>query len=354
MVGFLLRGGLEAVLAGLLAAVALTFGARMGNPWTISADLTMCVAAAATGRWPRAASIVVVLALAPYFAFPPQWVTFGEYGPLIPILGCSIRGLRRERNWVSAAVLLVLTALQVHDYPGPGYLYIFGGLVWVAIIAALWLIGAGFAAARSAALAEQRLILARDLHDTVARTVARVSLSASQAKQSGSIDEMSQAIEGVHQIGAELRWMMALLREPDTATDSNRTPGSVSGLTAQVQRVLSAQGIPVTVAAEGNDRAIPGDLVLIISKCLGEASANVERHGKPGHPCALLATVTDQSLDLVLINECNNDESPSGRIGLGLTGCREILTAVNGQITTKREGTQWILQMKVPLDGGYE
>lgn len=111
--------------------------------------------------------------------------TFGEYGPLIPILGCSIRGLRRERNWVSAAVLLVLTALQVHDYPGPGYLYIFGGLVWVAIIAALWLIGAGFAAARSAALAEQRLILARDLHDTVARTVARVSLSAGQVRRGG-------------------------------------------------------------------------------------------------------------------------------------------------------------------------
>lgn len=344
------------MLAGLLATVALTFGLQMGNPWTIGADLTMCAAAAATGRWTRTASLTVLLALTPYFTFPAEWVTFGEYGPLIPILGCSIRGLRRERNWVSAGALLVLTALQIHDYPGRGDLYLLGGIIWAVIIATLWLIGAGFAAAKEAqreaqraALAHQRLVLARDLHDTVARTVARVSLQASLAKESDAVNGMDQAIKGLHQIGVELRWVMVLLRELDVNVASNLTPGSLKALTDLVQQSLATRGMPMTVVLDGDDATIPGELHLIVTKCLDEAAANVERHGKQGHPCALLATVTDDALDLILINECEGEGVGTSQGGLGLLGVRELLGQVGGQVTTEREGTQWILQMKVPL-----
>lgn len=355
-------GGFEGVLAALLATVALTLGAQMGNAYTISADMAMCIAAAATGRWTRPACFVVIVALAPYFLFPPAWVTLGEYGPLIPILGTGMRGLWRERRWISSAALLVLTALQYHDYPDRGPLFLFGGLVWAGVIAALWLVGTGFTALRHAqqeaqrtALIEQRLVLARDLHDTVARTIARVAMQAAHAEELGRSEDIKQVTEGLHQIGTELRWVMSLLREPEPLRRPRPAPGSISSVTYQVQQALTARGIPTTIAIEGDEGRVSAELLATLSKGLDEAAANVERHAQPGHPCALLITITGQAVDIVMTNECRFESPRSHYGGMGLTGIRELFAQIGGLVTVRQEGTQWVLRMTAPLrQGGYE
>ena len=169
-------------------------------------------------RWPRSATIALGAVLLTFLLSPREWVTFGEYAALIPVLSAGIRGERRRRTISSAAYLVLLTALQYHDYPG-GLLFLYGGLVWTVLFAVMWLIGDVFTAYRKAqqdaaqlALAQQRIALARDLHDTIMRSLTRLSLRVQLAEAEPDPTVLPSVAEALHQTATELRWMLTLLR----------------------------------------------------------------------------------------------------------------------------------------------
>ena len=195
----LLGGGLDVLLSAILAALSLVLGLQVSQPWALTLDVAMCVAAGCTVRWPKAAGVALGMLLFGYFLVPAGSVSLGEYAPLIPILGTGIRNLRLARRWMTAGYGTILFALQYQDYPG-SILFLLGGVVWAALISVLWLIGNAFAAfrqaaaeAHAAAMVQQRISLARDLHDTVARDLSRASLRAQLAQQSLDPAEMERS-----------------------------------------------------------------------------------------------------------------------------------------------------------------
>lgn len=279
----------------------------------------------------------------------------GEYAPLIPILGTGMRGNKQLRAVISAAFLTMLTALQYHDYPERGTLFLFAGLVWAALIAACWLIGDLFSALRRnhaatqrAALTEQRLTLARDLHDTIARSITRLSLTARLARGSGNPADLDDVIDHIHDLGNELRWVMSVLHDPSQTRPAEAT-GSLQNTIAALQADLTKHGFPTTVTVEGTGPdSIPEPIQYALNDVLAEAAANIERHAVPGKPCALLGVIDTERAEFVIINEHDPSKETSGT-RMGLEGMRRRLAPYSGGIETRRENPRWTLHITVPL-----
>lgn len=146
--------------------------------------MAACLAAAFVPLLPRVAGGALAAALVILLLMPTGWPSVAEYAPLIPILGTGMRGQRRLRMIMTAGYGALLAIRSFQTAPSLA-LWPFIVLVWAALIGVLWGVGSLFTAyqralaeAHAAHLQEQRLILARELHDTVARDLAAGSVGA--------------------------------------------------------------------------------------------------------------------------------------------------------------------------------
>lgn len=352
----LLVGGLlDLVLVALLAGLSIAVGLHVGDPVAIAVDLAACAAAASTVRWPRVGGVALGIVLTVYLTAPDSWAAMGEYAAMIPILGTGVRDERRERLAMTLGYGLILVAIQVRDYP-TDVRWLLGSLIWATLIAVLWLLGSGITAfikaqdtARVVALTQQRIGLARDLHDTVARTLSQLSRQAHQAADNDDTAALRPLATGISKAASELRWLLGALREPDDRPALNSTSSLADTFKALLQD-LKAAGFTVNTTIEGNLDAVPRPAADVLADISREAAANIERHGAPGRPCAIVASLDGDWADIAFINEVpaagrnKADGSP-----LGLIGATERLAAVGGQLDARREGQQWITRVTIPL-----
>ena len=356
-------GTVDVVLALLIAALGVALGWHIGSPASIALDLAACAAAALTVKYPRAAGIALAAILLCYLPAPRQWALMGEYTPLIPILGMGMRGRRRERLAMTIVYWLILMAIQVVqlsriDPDAPGIVLVLAGLMWAALMAVLWVIGNVFTAyrkaqeeARVAALAQQRLSLARDLHDSLARTLAHLILSARKAAATGDTAALEPLADGIGEAASELRWLLGALREPG-AMPALGAGGSLATTINDVIEELTEHGYPTAVTIDGDLDRVPVRAGEVLAGVAREAAANIERHGAEGRPCTLVASIDDNVVDIAFINEVATERaSSSGTRSMGLLGATERLATVGGTMETRREGRQWITRVTVPLAG---
>lgn len=359
----LIDGTVDVVLALLIAALGIVIGWHLGYPLSIALDLATCTAAGLTVRYPRAAGIALGALLLCYLLAPPQWALMGEYAALIPILGMGMRGRRRERLVMTLGYWTILVAVQAVEMIRvgqgvPSVPLLLAALMWAALMAVLWVIGNVFTAyraaqeeARVAALAQQRLSLARDLHDSLARTLAHLILRARKAAATGDASALEPLADGIGQAASELRWLLSALREPG-AVPALDEGSSLSTTIHQVIEELTARGYPTAVTIEGDLERIPQQTGEVLAGVAREAAANIERHGAEGGACTLVASVDDTVVDMAFINEvaATGPGAGSGTRSMGLLGVTERLATVGGTMETRMEGRQWITRVTVPLD----
>lgn len=280
----------------------------------------------------------------------PAGPSLGEYAALIPILGTGMRGERRLRLQFTVAYGTIL-AIRSWTIAGSVTLLPLALLAWAAIIGLLWGVGnlfmryrAALDEAKTAALQQQRLSLARELHDTVARDLVRASLRGQAAVAAEPSPEIEAVLREIHQASTHLRWLMALLREAEP-TGFGSTASTGQSL-ARATESLRDHGLLVRTFVEGDLDAVPPALHPIVDAVVGEACANIERHADAGAPCAIMVNVSDDRLDAAFINHVAG--RPTGA-GYGLDGLRERLALVGGELVTEQEGTQWICRISLPL-----
>lgn len=351
-------GRLEVLLSTLLAVVVVLVGWRTGNLQAGSRDLAICLAAACVVRWPVPASITLWLMLATYIVTPREWITFGEYAALIAVLSAGLAGDRRRRWIATLAYMSILTALQYRDYPGD-VLVIYGALVWAALFAATWLIGdfvtALHQAQRDSAelqLAQQRLALSRDLHDTIMRTLTRLSLRI-QLAESEQVETgrsvLHSVAEDLHRTATELRLTLALLRDGDPVQLSHGTSESLPELLRSVKSNLEKRGFSVNLTTDQPLDSLPEALTRVLAPVIGEVEANIERYAEPGSTCAITIKLDDATLVMVFVNQVTLISRHRTGRQLGLTGARERLSPIGGELSAHQEGWQWITQIVMPV-----
>lgn len=347
-------GAVDIVLAVVLAGLGVLLGLIANQPIGLVVDLAACTAAALAVRWPRAAGIALACILAIYAFAPHEWGQMGQYAPLIAILGAGMRGNRRLRFGMALGYWLIYVGIQFTLY-GLSWTSVFASLIWAALIAMMWAVGNAFsnyrtaqAKLREAALTQQRLSLARDLHDSLSRTLVRLSLQARAAAAADDASALTEIADGIGHASSELRWLLSALREPDADLPIG-SGGSLASRMSDLIEQLDRRGFPVTVTIDGDLERVPAKVSEVVATVASEAAANVERHGAKGRPCSLLASLDSDSLDLAMINEVGPAATSTNTTSMGLLGAAERLAAIGGSIESRAEGPRWITRITVPL-----
>jgi signal transduction histidine kinase len=179
---------------------------------------------------------------------------------------------------------------------------------------------------------EERLRIARELHDVVAHTMATINVQASAAAQLLT-DRPEQAAESLAAIRSasrdglrELRAILNVLRHADEPANPTRPPPGLARLDALAAGVRSA-GLPVTVTVVGHPRDLPAVTDLAAFRIIQEALTNAVRHAGPA-----TAAVSVHYGDSDLRIEVTDTGVGGNGSGHGLRGMRERAAAAGGTI----------------------
>jgi signal transduction histidine kinase len=211
-----------------------------------------------------------------------------------------------------------------------------------------------------AARADERSAIARELHDVVAHHVASMVLRVGVARHVlADLDpRVSEVFDDVHGTGtaalADLRQLVAVLRNPDgvrgdaalTAIEPSALPAALG---AAVDRARQAG---VTVEADidpavGSLDAVRGLAVLRLTQ---EALTNVAKHAGSSALARLSVSVVDGAVDWEVSDNGPGwvpAAVPSGG-GHGITGMRERVEVLGGQLEAGPTGAGWRVRTVLP------
>lgn len=345
---------LDVVVALAGAALAVLLNLSQGAVASAGLDLLAYTAAACIVRWPVAGGTVLAGTLL-FIAFAPSdWLTVAEYASLIPVLGAGVRGEGNKRLWMTVIFGLVIGVIVVGELEGsPAWRIIVALVLWAGLFAFMWAIGNLFTAfreaqdkARVAALREQQVELARELHDTVARELSRASLHAQALQHSTPMADLEPVLAGIQRASGQLRWMMSLLRDPGIGVPELPV-ADLGDLVDECARALDGQGFTVTSSLDGDPARLDPAFLPVLRAAVGEACANIERHADPARQCVVMFSIDDEGVDGVFINGIKESAGHRDHLGMGLDGLRERLSLVGGDLVYGPEGTQWITRFSI-------
>jgi len=195
---------------------------------------------------------------------------------------------------------------------------------------------------------EERLRIARELHDSLTHSISVIRVQAGVAvhlaRKRG--EEVPPALLAIQEASAdalrELRTTLGVLR-----SEEDRDGSGLGQLTSLVGRAQAA-GLPVTVTVTGDERALPPDVDQAAYRIVQEALTNVSRHADGA--CALVHLYYTPDALSVQVDDDGTSTSlrPAGP-GLGLIGMRERVTALGGRLHAgPREGGGFQVRAEFP------
>ena len=210
---------------------------------------------------------------------------------------------------------------------------------------------------------QERLELARDLHDVVAHELTLVTMQAAgshRQEDPAALHETISTMENAARSGLqELRTLLHILRESPGAvtrndSSSGLTTGSVKDLMASLSASLSAAGFSVTVNARDGFDNLPTTVRGTAARILQEATTNIIKYAPAGSDCLLLLTL---DANVVLVRTENQLQHSSGvgpdeyppTSGYGLRGIQERVALLNGDVTYGPDNGRWVLDVRIPF-----
>jgi signal transduction histidine kinase len=196
---------------------------------------------------------------------------------------------------------------------------------------------------RSAAarlLAEERLRIARELHDTVAHSMATITVQAGSAlhvlspAHDGAVREALVSIRETSKTAlGEMRAVLGQLREGAGAgaLAGPAPEGLGLGRLPELRAAVTAAGSPVRVSVEGEPGPLPPAVDHAAYRILQESLTNVLRHAVSGTEAEVSLRYAPDSVTITVANDGCMPGGPPGT-GNGLRGMRERATAAGGEL----------------------
>ena len=371
-----------------LALLALAVGPLSHAPGRgLVLALLVCGPIVALRRWPLPVLAVAAAATAVVTTAGNASLPFGL------MLGLAVYFVASQlpRRWsvpaaaATAAALgaaLVYAALAVRHASPAGEAV--AGLVPVA---AAWFIGDSVAARRRylAGLAEQaereraaeaerarqdvreeRVRIARELHDVVAHTLAVITVQAGVGRRLADRrpEQANAALESIETIGRtaqdELRVVLALLRDEGIGPAA-LTPAPRLVDIKELVHTVQASGTPVELRTSDADRQLSPALELSIYRVVQEALTNVVKHA-PGARATVDLAVSDQAVRIEITDDGGPARLPGDvgspdtvagpDLGHGIVGMRERTGAFGGWLVAEPlPGRGFHVLAEIPLEG---
>ncbi|HWC12276.1 MAG TPA: histidine kinase [Acidimicrobiales bacterium] len=325
---------------------------------------TMAVAGASLAlrrRFPRAVLAVITVALVIYTrrAYPggPVYLTM-----VAPLYTLAAQAKARREALVPAAVAVAVTIVGgtvalPQDIEWTWHAAVFPG--WAA--AALFLgEAAGSRRAYLAGLeeraryleetreeearrrvAEERLRIARDLHDMIAHSIATINLQSGVAAHvlERRPDQAGEALEAIRRTSGaalqELRATLDLLRSPGEPGDAGapRTPTPALARVEDLAATAAEAGLPVHVERDGTPTELPATVDVAGYRIVQESITNVMRHAGATQARVVIRR-TDDAVDIEVTDDGRGAAAgPAGNgEGHGIAGMRERAALVGGTL----------------------
>jgi signal transduction histidine kinase len=299
---------------------------------------------------------------------------FGVYvaGMAAAFLLGNLADARQGR--IGLAVVLGAAAIVVYNDPE----HAAGEFIFVPVLFALpWLAGfalRGHAAQTQAAeeraaraerereenarraVFEERVRIARELHDVVAHHVSMMGVQAGAARVvlDRDRDKAKQALTAIEtssrQAVAELHRLLGFLRQAGDRDDLAPQPGL-----SELPRLAASLGdsdLAVAVSIEGERRELPSTVDVSAYRIVQEALTNTLKHSTASRADVHVRYWPDQ-LELEIVDNGRPGGGSPGPGGLGLIGMRERAALHDGQLSAgPAAGGGFAVKVRLPTPAG--
>ncbi len=206
---------------------------------------------------------------------------------------------------------------------------------------------------------EERLRIARDVHDVVAHAMVTINVQAGVGAHLLDRDpaQAYDTLRNIKQVSGDaltdLRAMLGLLREDDGGGDPAPPVQRLADL-GDLRESLAAAGVDLTVDVDPAARSLPASVDATCFRIVQEALTNTLRHAGPttarirvnrGEDRVVLEVVDDGGTSPAQLRDSGS--------GHGLRGMRERVTAMGGTLEAgPRPGGGWRVAASLPVVSG--
>jgi len=211
------------------------------------------------------------------------------------------------------------------------------------------------------AAAEERLRIARELHDLVAHSLTTIAIQSSTGRLAlpQHPDVALRALATIEttsrDASREMRQLLGVLRQGGDAPAQLDPPPGLANLDDLVETMRQA-GADVRVRVEGSRRPLSRSLDLVAYRVVQEALTNVVKHA--GHPAAtsVLVRYDDEQLVLEVVDDgAGHEQASDGRPGLGIVGMRERVNSMGGRFTAGPQRVRGFrVEARLPIRAEHE
>ena len=371
----------DVFVAAMFGLVVVVQEAAAAHPSAVS--LLAGLVCAATVAWRRRAPALTVLGTAVSVGVGQAWGGSVDLAPpeLVIVLNFYMLGrlsVQRERRALDVT-LVVLAVPAIAAAPGNSGVVDFLS-VWAFFIACPFAAGVVIghrvdvsqellasaerlerAQQESArrALAEERALIAGELHDVVAHSISVMVIQTQAARRIAGRDKAAahEALRSVERCGrdalSEMRRMVGVLHRGELELAGVASRPGLAQLQTLAERA-QASGLPVQLLIEGEPHQLPATIELVAFRVVQEALTNAIKHAGPAR-AIVRVTFTSTAVELEVTDTGRGPAVPQDtrRGGHGLTGMEERVARCGGDLTAgRRPGGGFQVRARVPLSAG--
>lgn len=349
-----------------LTGPGLGFGSRDYELLLVALEASTVAVLALRSSWTWLPLAALLVLLHPqtnpgsYMVVVPLVLAMAAYGAALPGLAAAVGGfLVWQVSW--AVTVSVVGPQFLWSYVPLTLVLLLPGLVLRALSAQQELDRVEIAAGRertAQALEQQRLELARELHDIVAHDLTVIAMQARSGAYSEDVGTMRETLDVVGDSSRaalkDLRRLLGIMRiEPGAglARDASAAAAVDTGRDLQeVAAALREVGFRADTRVGGDLERIPEGVRPTVQRVLREASTNIMKHAPARTDCVLAVLVDETDVRV----EVRNDAGPGALPGLpvsgyGLLGLRERVQLLGGELAAGPADGGWHVGARLPL-----
>jgi signal transduction histidine kinase len=202
---------------------------------------------------------------------------------------------------------------------------------------------------------EERLLVARDLHDVIGHNISLINVQASMGLDlmDSQPERARAALAAIKSASKEaleeLRTMMTTLRRDDDPPPRSPAPG-LDRLRELID-LTRAAGLSVEVEQSGDPPPLPAAVQLATYRIVQESLTNVVRHAGPAKVTVRM-TYDDADIRVEIDDDGTGPTNDGATIGAGsgITGMRERAAALGGELSAGfRKGGGFRVAARLPV-----
>jgi signal transduction histidine kinase len=363
-----------AVVCAVIVVGETLHGGASTRPGSVALGVAAALVLAGRRRWPRWTLVASGLLVVALFHLDRTTASVAVLAPAVALYSVALRRGRAEQV---AAGVVAIAAVIAADVMHPGRPTL-GQTIGHALLVAVPLLAAEAMRTHRAnmqllverfELAEQareqdaarraeqeRMRIARELHDIVAHTLTEINVTAAAAAEGASEGAERAALEKIegssHDAIGELRAILGVLRGPTPGAAPHTPAPGIGDIGEMITRARGA-GLDVHFDVDGAPPERISDAISLAAyRIVQESLTNVRRHAS-GAQAQVTLRFGASDLRLTIDNGRGDDASTrdgDGTGGVGIAGMRERAVAVGGRLSAAPNESGFRVDADLPYE----